>query len=885
MSVPVGKLRRPRLSRSVIDRTWLFARPPSAVLAPEADGERPDPVVTLVSAPPGAGKTTLLASWARTREAHGDPVAWVSLDRADDDPAAFWDALLLGVRGALRGGPDPGEELSASPPARRARGAEPIPELNRLVEAASRRVWLLLDDVQELTGAEVHAELDALLRHLPAGLELVLASRRDPALALQRLRLAGRLREIRAGDLALDRDEARQLLAHHGVVLGDEELSLLVERTDGWAAGLRLAALTLADAADPAAVVRRFAGDDRAVADYLTAEVLAALDERQRGVLRLCALPEQLTGELAVVLTGDPEAGAVLEQLYRDNALVNGPAQPGGWYRVHPLLRSYLLAELESAHADPALRRDVVAAHGRIATWFAGHGQLTWALEHATRAGDDALAVRLLLPHGPRLLAGGRPRILRQLIAACAETVRADPAVARLDTLALLDLEEFAHVPGPRLPGHDRLARTPAAAGSDAGPLAALLALHHARHEPRAAGAVLASSAAQGADRSDDLGMLVALNRGIVALVAGRLDEADADLGRAQALAAGSGNAYAGLRAGAYRTALVAARGQYRRARALADATVRAAVSAGDVDAPEVAGTVLLAAHSARQELDGAAARRLADQASALLEGRADVDTLVSLRSLQAVLDVDDGGDPLEGCRRLREGWTVAAGRSLSAPLTIWLSYAEHRCAWLAGRLDWAHDALSRLERLQPGGDAAVLAATDHLARGRPDAARHRLGPVLDGTLACLLPVDLQQAWLLEALLSDSAGQSARSHEALRAALDAAAESGALRAFVDVPGVAGLLQANADRFGRLDPLADRIRAAARARADHTVVPLTPRELAVLADLPAQLTLEEIAERRQVSVNTVKTHVRSIYQKLGASSRREAVAAARRRGLL
>jgi LuxR family maltose regulon positive regulatory protein len=222
----------------------------------------------------------------------------------------------------------------------------------------------------------------------------------------------------------------------------------------------------------------------------------------------------------------------------------------------------------------------------------------------------------------------------------------------------------------------------------------------------------------------------------------------------------------------------------------------------------------------------------------------------------------------------------------LPTSLVAHLARTQHRCSWLVGRPEWAREALRELRvRVGPGGEVEVLTATEHLVRGRRDAARRRLAPVLDGRVGCAHPLTLQQAWLVEAVLAAQEGQHERCHEALQAALDLADELGALRAFLDMPRVPALLDEDASRFGRLDPLVAAIRSAARTRDRSAYAPLTPRELELLTDLPAQLTLEEIAERRQVSLNTVKTHVRAIYLKLGAQSRRQAVSAARQRGLL
>ena len=337
--------------------------------------------------------------------------------------------------------------------------------LEQLVGAAAVPVWLFLDDVQELRAVEVLGEVTGLLRGMPPGLHLVLATRRDPAVALHRLRLAGRLREIRTADLALDTYEVQQVLVHHGVRLPDEPLGLLVDRTEGWAAGVRLAALSLAGAADPQSLVQDFAGDQRAVADYLAAEVLARLDVADRALLRLCAVPEQVTADLARVVAQDPAAPALLERMYRDNVLLERLVQPGGWYRMHSLLRGYLIADLR--RTDPEL---LTAAHARTAEWFADHGFLIWAMTHAVATGDDRLAVQTLVDHGPTLLADGRARVLDRLIRSSSPAVRADPEVHGLATVTSLELGSAAggRHPAPAQPvAGQPPAPRPAVAGPD----------------------------------------------------------------------------------------------------------------------------------------------------------------------------------------------------------------------------------------------------------------------------------------------------------------------------------------------------------------------------------------------------------------------------------
>ena len=508
MRVPQSKLNRPRLGRSVIDRTWLFERPatPLAGMTTASTGagdDQADVVVTLLSAPAGAGKTTLMSSWAKNRAERGHPVAWVSLDDHDNDRVLFWTGVLAAVRvatGDMRGiaastGTDdrPVDELS---------DGRALMQLEALVGAAQAPVWLFLDDLHAISATDVLTDVADLLRGLPDGLNLVLATRRDPAVALHRLRLAGRLREIRADDLALDRSEVRALLVDHGVTLEEIPLSLLMDRTEGWAAGVRLAALTLAGAEDPQSLVQRFAGDERAVAEYLAAEIVTRLDPAARELIRLCAVPEQLTGELAVAVTGDPSAAVLLERLYRDNVLVVRLVESSGWYRMHSLLRGYLVGELR--RSEPRL---LETAHARTAAWFAENGNLVWAINHAVAAGDDELATRMITVHGPRLLADGRARVLHRLIGASSATVQSDVDVQGLATLTGLELGTPPPIPlpHPRSPAdEDEPDADGPLPGSGAPPLRALVTLQQARHgDLGSSDTALAASALVSEGRSD----------------------------------------------------------------------------------------------------------------------------------------------------------------------------------------------------------------------------------------------------------------------------------------------------------------------------------------------------------------------------------------------
>ena len=363
----------------------------------------------LVSAPAGYGKTLLLAEWAARR---ADRVAWLSLD--DDDRAAprFWSAVLA----ALRGCPAVGPALD---------GLDPAQDdfLVRLLEALDRvpgPVDLVLDDVHALPpGSAAVRALGALVRERPRALRLVLAGRADPPLPIARLRLSGELREIRARDLAFSPDEAAALLAGADLVLAPGQVRTLVDQTAGWAAGLRLAALSLREAGDVDRFLADLAGNSKAISDYLVGEVLSALPSGTAEVLRAVSVCDELSAGLAVALTGRPDAGEVLASLERETALAQSFGEGRTAYRVHPLLRAHLLLDLRRRHPEQVAR-----LHAAAADWFGARGRPARALTHARQADDDARVADLLVAHGVALVAvrracrgarrAGRPRPRRR---------------------------------------------------------------------------------------------------------------------------------------------------------------------------------------------------------------------------------------------------------------------------------------------------------------------------------------------------------------------------------------------------------------------------------------------------------------------------------------
>ena len=317
------------------------------------------------------------------------------------------------------------------------------------------RLWLVLDDVHELGSAEARRQLELLLMRGPPELRFVLATRHDLRLGLHRLRLEGELTEIRAAHLRFSLAEARELFAAAGVELPEAALGMLYERTEGWAAGLRLAALSLAGHPDPERFAAEFSGSERTVAEYLLAEVLERQSQEVRRLLLRTSILEQVNGELADLLTGDEGGERVLQELEAANAFVVSVDAARSWFRYHQLFADLL--QLELRRTAPA---EVDALHRAAARWFTDHGYPVEAVRHAQAARDWASAARLLADHWPGLQLDGQAATVHALLAGFpAEARAADAELAALaaaDELAAGSLEASRAVPGTRGTGDRR---------------------------------------------------------------------------------------------------------------------------------------------------------------------------------------------------------------------------------------------------------------------------------------------------------------------------------------------------------------------------------------------------------------------------------------------
>ncbi|MBO0815557.1 MAG: LuxR family transcriptional regulator, partial [Actinobacteria bacterium] len=392
--------------------------------------------VTMVSAPPGSGKTVLLRSWIG-EAGLTDSTAWVAVGHDERDLQRFW----LSVLGALRqtsAGSRLVREVTAAPDLD---GWALVERLLKDLAPLDNRIWLVLDDVHELGSDEARRQLELLVMRGPPDLRVVLATRHDVRLGLHRLRLEGQLTELRAADLRFTLEEARELFVMAGVDPPGPALGVLYERTEGWAAGLRLAALALAGHEDPERFAAEFSGSERTVAEYLLAEVLERQPEPVRRLLLRTSILDRVSGPLADALTGHPGGERILEDLEGANAFVVALDAGRSWFRYHRLFAGLLQRELR--RTEPG---EVTALHRVASGWYSGHGFTVEAIRHAQGAQDWRVAARLFADYWPRLYLDGQAATMRAILTGFpSEAPGADAELAVLaaaDQLAQGSLEE-----------------------------------------------------------------------------------------------------------------------------------------------------------------------------------------------------------------------------------------------------------------------------------------------------------------------------------------------------------------------------------------------------------------------------------------------------------
>ena len=393
--------------------------------------------LTLISAPAGFGKTTLLAEWVPTALASERPAAWVSLDQGDNDPALFWAYFIAALQTV-----QPGVVESALSPLH---SPQPPPietfltTLINDINAIEHDFSLILDDYHVIDSQPIHAGIAFLLDHLPPQMHLVIASRADPPLPLSRLRGHGELTELRAADLRFTFDEAAAFLRQAvGVDLSAGDVKALETRTEGWVAGLQLAALSMQGRDDVSRFITAFTGDDRYIVDYLVEEVLQRQPEHVRSFLLQTSILDRLSGPLCDAVTGRQDGKGILETLERGNLFVVPLDDKREWYRYH-----HLFADVLRAHSMEEQTDRMADLHRRAASWFEGNDMVAEAIEQARAAADHETVARLLSANFEEFERIGQHASISSWAASLPEQmVKKRPRIALIHAASALGIED-----------------------------------------------------------------------------------------------------------------------------------------------------------------------------------------------------------------------------------------------------------------------------------------------------------------------------------------------------------------------------------------------------------------------------------------------------------
>jgi LuxR family transcriptional regulator, maltose regulon positive regulatory protein len=868
----------PPISGGVVSRCALFER--------LANAER----VVQISAPAGSGKTVLMRSWI-AEAGLARHAAWVSVDSEERDPQRFWMSVL----GALR---------ETAPGAALVRALTVAPDVDGwaiaerlLTDLAplADRIWLVIDDVHEL-GPDALRPLELLVSRAPPDLRLVLATRHDLRLGLHRLRLEGELTEIREHDLRFTVAEARELFAAAGVQLPEAALVSLHERTEGWAAGLRLAALSLAGHPDPERFAAEFSGTEHTVAEYLLAEVLDRQPEEVRRLLLRTSILERVNGELADLLTGDLGGERVLQDLEKVNAFVISLDGPRSWFRYHQMFAGLL--QLELRRTAPTER---AALHGAAARWLAEHGHPVEAVRQAQAGADWALAARLLMDGWLDLYLSGRGATLVELLARFPGwAVAASPELTTVRVACdLIDgsLEDAgAHL----AEATGALASVPANRRGRVQVMLAVLRLFLARRrvdipvvveEARRLLALTASAGAGLAGLGEDLRAAALISLGIAETWALRFDASERHLEQGITLARQIGRPYLEFNGLAHGThAMLSWPHALRAERSWQVIALTQRHGWDEEPLAGVAYTQLGIVLLYQGRLDEA--EPWLERAERTLRTRAEPAAGMSLRHARAALELARGRyqealAAFDTAEQLRS--QLAGSNALASQVTGWMLATQAR----VGRPGEARARLAALDHERASaGEIRNACAVICLAERDPAAALDALEDVLDGTAPVIGDVTVVEAQLLAGLAHRQLGDQRAANQAAERAL-ALAEADRLVLPFAMTGSAELLEAlprhetahAALLADVLDILHGSCPAAEEQSSSQPTEELSPSELRVLRYLPTNLSRPEIAGELSLSVNTVNTHARNIYAKLQVRDRSSAVQRAREMRLL
>ena len=855
--------------------------------------------VTIVSAPPGSGKTSLLRAWAG-RCTNLRRVAFVSVDRDEQDAERFWSAVLDAFRGPAHW-VDPEAQSVADAPLEADRLLDTI--LSQLAEQVEPIV-LIIDDLHELRSTDALAQLEHMLATAPSSAHVVLSSRRDPPIRLHQLRLADQITEIRARDLRFTEDETRELLTGSGISLSDGGVAALHQHTEGWAAGLRLAVIALRGHSDPEKFVAEFSGTDRAIGEYLMAEMLERQPSEVQSMLLRTSLVDRVNGELADLLAGRSGSEQMLLELEDANAFVVSLDPGRTWFRYHQLLADFLRLELRRRSAE-----ELGDLHRRAARWLADHGEVVEAVRHMLAAGDWPDAARLVADHSFSWVLDGQTGTIDAVLQAFPQGASADhPDLALAHAASELNHGRLEEAAAQLELAESHVQNAPPARRRRLAVAIASLRLALARRNGQFSEVIEQVNLldASISDASNDqiamdseLRAVALLNLGIVETWSGRLADAERHLSEGADLARTIGRPYLEVACRAHQgfpsktVSVATARERGAQAVALAElygfedrpilapalgAVGGMAIWMGEFDEGEH--WVHRAWEVADPDLDPAAAVLLHVGTGMLHAARGQHQAAV---------------EEFEAAARVQSRLTGV--HALAPRIAGWLATERARL----GMLDEARATLTsfcaeadRIGTIYDGQMGAIHngRAVIFLADGDPAGALGALGGVLDAAPPVAPAFTVVESHLLAGIAHLQLGDRAAAAAATEAAL-AVAEPDRLMFPFAMTDAAELIDAlprhETAHRALLADIVDLLRGEPMPSHDGELrsppEELSPSELRVLRYLPTNLTRPDIARELYVSINTVNTHIRNIYSKLGARDRSSAVRRARELRLL
>jgi LuxR family maltose regulon positive regulatory protein len=845
--------------------------------------------VTVISAPPGSGKTCLLRAWA-DRLTNPRRVAFVSVDRDQQDAQRFWHAVLDAIHP-----PAPSADSQAHPAVPGAFEGDQV--LDRVLSGFAAHVEpivLIIDDLHELRSADALTQLEHVLAVLPSSARVVLSSRRDPPIRLHQLRLADEIAEIRAGDLRFTELETRELLAACQISLSDAGAAALHQRTEGWAAGLRLAVISLSGHPDPERFVAEFSGTDRAIGEYLMAEMLERQPSEVRSMLSRTSVVDRINGELADLLVGRSGSEQMLLELEAANAFVVSLDAQRTWFRYHHLLADFLHLELRRTSAD-----EVPDLHRRAARWFADRGDVVEAVRHTLAAGEWPDAARLVADHSFRWVLDGQAGTIRAVLQAFPEGASVDhPDLALAHAAAECNQGRLEEAATQLALAESHLQNAPPARRRRLAVAIASLRLAIARRSGQFSEVIeqvnlldasISDESNDQAAMGTELRGVALLNLGIVETWSGRHADAEGHLSEGAALAHAIGRPYLEVACRAHQgfpsklVSVATARERGRQAVALAE-------HHGLDDRPILAPALGAVGGMAIWTGEFDEGERWLHRAWKVAEPHIDPAAAVLLHMATGMLHAGRGRhrSALEEFAAAARAQSLLTGVHALAPrITGWLAATQARL----GMPDEARATLTGFSA-EPGRMLPIYnaRAVICMADGDPAAALDELREVRDMRPAGFPAFTLVEAHLLAGIahlyLRDGVAAAAAAEAAL-----AAAEPDRLIfpfAMTDAADLLDALPRHQTAHGALlADIVDLLRGKSAPSTERPSEPeeLSPSELRVLRYLPTNLTRPDIARELYVSINTINTHIRNVYSKLGARDRTSAVQRARELRLL